>query len=67
MKCSNCQVSFHPQMNTMPVGAKKNGNIIYLYYQICPECEEAVVGFKEVKPFAYALSTQTDDLTLLHK
>jgi hypothetical protein len=54
-------------MNIMPVGAKKNGNTIYIYYQICPECEEAVVGFKEVKPFAYALSTQTEDLTLLHK
>lgn len=39
-------VSFHPQMNIMPIGVKKNGNTIYLYYQICPECGEAVVGLK---------------------
>jgi hypothetical protein len=54
-------------MSIIPVGAKKSGNTIYLYFQICPECDEAIVGFKEVKPFSITLSTQTDDLTLLHK
>ena len=67
MKCPNCETSFHPQMNIIPAGSKRNGNTIYLYFQICPECEEAIVGFKEVTPFSYALSTQTEDLILLHK
>lgn len=47
MECPTCLTQFHPKMNNALVGRNRRNNSIFLYFQLCPECEEPIVGVKE--------------------
>jgi hypothetical protein len=49
MECPNCKSNFHPQMWNFPIGLNKDNKQVYVYYQICPSCKDAVVGIKTPK------------------
>ncbi len=66
LKCPSCNVSFHPQLRSQWVGFKKGKfDAIYVYYQMCPECDEPVIGFKEVKSTEFPFSTQGEGVILM--
>jgi phage terminase large subunit GpA-like protein len=66
MECPHCQTSFYPQMHTQLIGSNSKGMNVFVYYQMCPECNEPVVGVRELKDLL-ALSIDVQDLTLLTK
>ena len=47
MICPTCQTSFHPHMSNLFIGKNGRNNNVFIYYQICPECREPIVGIKE--------------------
>ena len=47
MICSTCQTTFHPHMTNLLIGKNGRNNNVFIYYQICPECREPIVGIKE--------------------
>lgn len=49
MECPNCQTTFYPQMHTQLIGSNSRGMNVFVYYQMCPECKEPVVGVRELK------------------
>jgi hypothetical protein len=48
------------------LGVIQEGMNVFVYYQMCPECKEPVVGVRELKDLL-ALSIDVQDLTLLTK
>lgn len=66
MICPNCQTNFYPQMHTQLIGSNSRGMNVFIYYQLCPECKEPVVGVRELKDLL-ALSIDVQELTLLTK
>jgi hypothetical protein len=66
LRCANCQTTFVPQMRTQLMGSNTRGMYVFVYYQLCPNCKEAIVGVKEQKDLA-ALNIDIKDLTLLTK
>lgn len=48
MKCLSCGVSFDPQMHQNLIGRNANTNLVYVYFQMCPECKQPIVGVKEI-------------------
>ncbi len=51
-----------------PIGLNKDGKQMYVYYQVCPSCKDAIVGVKvpqEGKFICYP--NDTEGLVLLHK
>jgi hypothetical protein len=46
MERPNCNNNFHPQMWNFPVGLNKDNKQVYVYYQICPSCKDAIIGIK---------------------
>jgi hypothetical protein len=57
MKCPYCSVAFHPQMERTWIGKNAKGMNIYVFYQICPECQESVGGIKEQRKDEWFLSS----------
>ena len=47
MKCPTCQIPLNPNMNNSFIGKNKRNTSLFVYYQICPECGEPIVGIKE--------------------
>ncbi len=47
MECPICQTNLHPNMNNALIGKNLRNVSIFVYYQICPECGEPIVGIKE--------------------
>lgn len=47
MKCPTCQIPLNPNMNNALIGKNKRNTSLFVYYQICPECGEPIVGIKE--------------------
>ena len=47
MKCPTCQIPLNPNMNNSLIGKNKKNTSLFVYYQICPECGEPIVGIKE--------------------
>ncbi len=47
MECPICQTQFHSNMSNTLIGKNKRNISIFVYYQICPECDEPIVGVKE--------------------
>ena len=47
MECPTCQSQFHTNMHNTLVGKNKRNFSIFVYFQICPECDEPIVGIKE--------------------
>ena len=65
---TNCGVNFHPQMWNFPIGLNKDNKQMYVYYQVCPSCKDAIIGVKvpsEGKTFCYP--NDVEGLVLLHK
>jgi len=49
--CPSCNVAFHPQFFHQLVGFKKGKfDSVYVYYQLCPKCDEPIIGYREIKP-----------------
>ena len=49
MECPTCNISLHPDMRNSLIGKNKRNVSIFVFYQICPECGEPIVGIKESK------------------
>jgi hypothetical protein len=50
LTCPNCNVAFHPQFFQQLVGFKKASlDSVYVYFQLCPKCDEPIIGYKEFK------------------
>jgi hypothetical protein len=47
LACPNCQTIFVPQMLTHLMGSNTRGMYVFVYYQLCPNCKEPIVGVKE--------------------
>ena len=66
MKCPACQVSFHPQMHNTLVGTNANNTNVYVYFQMCPDCKEPIIGVKEAKKDEFfLLASDVQGLILL--
>jgi hypothetical protein len=66
MNCPTCQTDFHPHMNNIFIGKNGKNNSIFIYYQICPECREPIVGIKEaLKGEVYLNPNNVEGLVLL--
>lgn len=51
-----------------PVGLNKENKQVYVYYQICPSCKDAIVGIKTPKEGSFiCYPNDTEGLILLHK
>jgi hypothetical protein len=45
----SCQTIFVLQMRTQLLGTNTRGMYVFVYYQLCPNCKEPVIGVKEQK------------------
>ena len=64
--CANCQTIFVPQLRTQLMESNTRGLYVFVYYQLCPNCNEPIVGVKEQKDLD-ALNIDLKDLILLIK
>jgi transcription initiation factor IIE alpha subunit len=64
--CANCQTIFVLQMRTQLMGSNSKAMYVFVYYQLCPNCKEPIVGVKEQKDLD-ALNIDIKDLILLIK
>jgi hypothetical protein len=68
MKCPNCDVGFHPQMENHLIGENKRGINVFVFYQMCPECKEPITGAREARSGEYfPSSSDVEGLALLTK
>lgn len=66
LTCPTCQNKFHPHMNNSIVGKNVRNNTIFVYYQICPECREPIIGIKEsIKGEIYLNPNDVENLVLI--
>ena len=66
LTCPICQNEFHPHMNNSLVGKNARNNTIFVYYQICPECKEPIIGIKEsLRGEAYLNPNDVEDIVLI--
>jgi len=55
-------------MNNAYIGTNTNNVNIYVYFQLCPECKEPIIGVREQrKDEIYPLSIDIQGLALLTK
>jgi hypothetical protein len=50
LKCPNCGVSFQPQFNSHIVGLNKKKVSVIVFSQLCPVCDEPIIGYRAQKP-----------------
>jgi uncharacterized protein with PIN domain len=50
LKCPNCGVSFQPQFNSHIIGLNKKKVNVIVFYQLCLECDEPIIGYRDQKP-----------------
>jgi len=68
MQCPTCQSQFHSNMRNTLVGKNKRNASIFVYFQICPECDEPIIGIKEAtRGEVYMNPNNTEGLDLLRK
>ena len=68
MECPSYKTNFHPQMWNAPIGLNKDGKQMYVYYQVCPSCKDAIVGVKVPQGGKFiCYPNDTEGLVLLHK
>ena len=53
-------------MHTQLMGSSTKGMYIFVYYQLCPNCNEPIVGVREQEDLD-ASNIEIEDLTLLTK
>jgi phage terminase large subunit GpA-like protein len=67
VECPHCNKKFRPQMRNFPLGLNKENKHIYVYYQICPSCDDSIVGIKVLKDGQSICNpNDSEDLVLLH-
>jgi len=50
------------------MGLKKDSKQVYVYYQICPNCKDAIMGIKTPNEGSFiCYPIDTESLILLHK
>jgi hypothetical protein len=55
-------------MWNFPIGLNKENRQVYVYYQICPNCKDAIVGIKTPKEGSFiCYPNDTEGLILLHR
>jgi len=55
-------------MNNALIGKNKRNASIFVYFQICPECDEPIIGIKEAtRGEVYMNPNNTEGLVLLRK
>jgi hypothetical protein len=64
LKCPSCNVAFHPQFTQQFLGFKKGSIPVYVCYQLCPSCDEPIMGYKAG---AYTSVLDATGLTLMMK
>ena len=64
MKCLSCKENFHPQMYNLWMGINSKNQYVHLYYQMCPNCKNPIIGIKESNK-VMEFSVDTDDVKLL--
>ncbi len=47
MECPTCKLQLHPNMKNSFIGKNIQNISLFVYYQICPECGEPIIGIKE--------------------
>ncbi|WP_458746204.1 hypothetical protein [Candidatus Nitrosocosmicus sp. T] len=68
MECPTCQSQLHSNMNNALVGKNKRNASIFVYFQICPECDEPIIGIKEAaRGEVYMNPNNIEGLVLLRK
>lgn len=68
MECPTCQCQLHSNMNNALVGKNKRNASIFVYFQICPECDEPIIGIKEAtRGEVYMNPNNIEGLVLLRK
>jgi hypothetical protein len=68
MECPTCQSQLHSNMNNALVGKNKRNASIFVYFQICPECDEPIIGIKEAaRGEVYMNPNNMEGLVLLRK
>lgn len=68
MECPICQTNLHPNMNNALIGKNQRNISMFVYYQICPECDEPIIGIKESsKGDIYMNPNNIEDLIFLKK
>ena len=68
MECPTCQSQLHSNMNNALVGKNKRSASIFVYFQICPECDEPIIGIKEAtRGEVYMNPNNIEGLVLLRK
>lgn len=68
MECPTCQSPLHSNMNNALVGKNKRNASIFVYFQICPECDEPIIGIKEAtRGEVYMNPNNIEGLILLRK
>ena len=50
MKCPNYGVSFQPQFSSHIIGLNKEKVNVIVFSQLCPECDQPIVGYRDQKP-----------------
>jgi len=46
--CQTYEANFHPYTNNAVIEKNRKSNNVFIYYQMCPECREPVIGIKEL-------------------
>jgi uncharacterized protein with PIN domain len=68
MECPTCKFQLHPNMTNSFIGKNNRNTSLFIYYQICPECGEPIVGIKEsAKGDLYMNPNDIEGLILLTK
>jgi hypothetical protein len=66
LTCPSCNVSFFPQFFQQVVGFKKGRlDSVHIYYQLCPSCDEPIIGYKEIKAGEFPSITDERGLILM--
>ena len=66
MQCPTCKITFQPGMGNHLIGTISKQKQVFVYYQMCPKCEEPIIGYRELREKEhYALSSDVEGLTLL--
>ncbi len=68
MECPTCNFQLHPNMNNSLIGKNTRNISVFIYYQLCTECGEPIVGIKESsKGELYMNPNNIEELIFLKK
>jgi hypothetical protein len=50
LKCPNCGASFQPQFSSHIIGLNKKKINVIVFSQLCPKCDQPIIGYRDQKP-----------------